>query len=74
MTSRSREQKMEQELQTIKTYAEWCEKEHHKIGTKVGHEAAAHFALIAMGAEAVLTETQEEREAEKTGTLPAYCI
>lgn len=70
----SREQKLQKELETIKTFAEWCEREFFATRGKVGKKAAANFAIIAMGAGAILEEVNEARECEKTGKLPSYCI
>ena len=69
-----REQRLLKELQTIKTNAEWCEREQYKLGTEAGKFAAAHFAVLAMTAECALTENAEQIVAEKTGKLPAYCV
>lgn len=70
-TTTVREMKLQQHMETIKKFAEWCEREEYAAGHP---KAAAHFASIAMGVESTLEEVTEQRECEKTGRLPSYCI
>ncbi len=74
MTVTFGEQKLQKELETIKRYAEWAEREFFAKRGKIAKQAAASFAIIAMGAGATLEEVNEARECEKTGKLPSYCI
>ncbi len=69
-----REQKLQKELETIRTFAEWAEREFFARRGKIAKAAAAHFAIIAMGAGAIIEEVNEARDAERTGRLPSYCV
>jgi hypothetical protein len=74
VTAIAREKKLQRQLETIKTSAEFYECEFFAKGGEIAREAAAHFATIAMGAGFVLEEVIEARECEKTGKLPSYCV
>ena len=74
MTVLAREQKLQKQLEAAKRYAEWAEREFFAKRGKIAKEAAAAFAIIAMGAGAILEEVIEARECEKTGKIPTYCV
>ena len=74
MTASFTEQKLQKQLEAMKSALEFYEREFFATGTEIGKRAAAHFATLAMGAGATLEEVAEYRVYEETGKKPSYWV